>query len=191
MQIRYRGRSRTVATSKMERFVIIANGFQPLTIITKRSILDVAAVLNRLWDSNFNESAQLHFTADIYLQGKLTVVWNSNRNETYFTQIHMNGSQELTRNWNGGFVTKVKFQTSLSSPRISCKCALTQFVCGIIITSWSILERKGMPAIFHKKAKKKTKKGKIFENLSKNVENLKKNWKRGGDCVRLWRAINC
>ena len=40
-----RGESRAAATSKMERFVIIVNGFQPLTIITKRSILDVAAVL--------------------------------------------------------------------------------------------------------------------------------------------------
>ena len=30
----------------MERFVIIVNGFQPLTIITKRSILDVVAVLD-------------------------------------------------------------------------------------------------------------------------------------------------
>ena len=40
------GGSRTAATSKMERFVIIVNGFQPLTIITKRSILDVAAVLD-------------------------------------------------------------------------------------------------------------------------------------------------
>ena len=30
----------------MERFVIIANGFQPLTIITRRSILDVEAVLD-------------------------------------------------------------------------------------------------------------------------------------------------
>ena len=30
----------------MERFVIIVNGFQPLTIITKRSILDVATVLD-------------------------------------------------------------------------------------------------------------------------------------------------
>ena len=30
----------------MERFVIIVNGFQPLTIITKRFILDVAAVLD-------------------------------------------------------------------------------------------------------------------------------------------------
>ena len=38
--------SRTAVTSKMERFVIIVNGFQPLTIITKRSILDVAAVLD-------------------------------------------------------------------------------------------------------------------------------------------------
>ena len=30
----------------MERFVIIVNGLQPLTIITKRSILDVAAALD-------------------------------------------------------------------------------------------------------------------------------------------------
>ena len=30
----------------MEGFVIIVNGFQSLTIITKRSILDVAAVLD-------------------------------------------------------------------------------------------------------------------------------------------------
>ena len=41
-----RGGFRTAATSKMERFVIIVNGFQPLTIITKHSILDVAAVLD-------------------------------------------------------------------------------------------------------------------------------------------------
>ena len=51
-----RGRCRTAATSKMERFVIIVNGLErfviivngwkPLTIITKRSILDVAAALD-------------------------------------------------------------------------------------------------------------------------------------------------
>ena len=41
-----RGGSRAAATSKMERFVIIVNGFQPLTIITKRSILDAAAALD-------------------------------------------------------------------------------------------------------------------------------------------------
>ena len=43
-----RGGSRTAVTSKMERFVIIVNGWKPLTIITKRSILDVAAVLDPL-----------------------------------------------------------------------------------------------------------------------------------------------
>ena len=41
-----RGGSTTAATSKMKLFVIIANGFQPLTIITKSSILDVAAVID-------------------------------------------------------------------------------------------------------------------------------------------------
>ena len=39
-----RAGSRTAATSKMEHFVIIVNGFQPFTIITKCSILHVAAV---------------------------------------------------------------------------------------------------------------------------------------------------
>ena len=41
-----RGGSRAAATSKMECFVIIVNCSKPLTIITKRSILDVAAVLD-------------------------------------------------------------------------------------------------------------------------------------------------
>ena len=43
---RVRGGSRTAKTSEMERVVIIANGWKPLTIITKRSILDAAAVLD-------------------------------------------------------------------------------------------------------------------------------------------------
>ena len=46
MLIKIRDGSRTAATSKMERFVIIVNGWKPLTIITKRSILDVAVVLD-------------------------------------------------------------------------------------------------------------------------------------------------
>ena len=41
-----RGGSRTDATSKMELFVIIVNGWKPLTIITKSSILDVAVALD-------------------------------------------------------------------------------------------------------------------------------------------------
>ena len=43
-----RGGSRATATSKMECFAIIVNGFQPLTIITKHCILDVAAALDPL-----------------------------------------------------------------------------------------------------------------------------------------------
>ena len=42
----YRGGSRTAATSKMEHFVIIVNGWKLLIIIIKCSILDVAAVLD-------------------------------------------------------------------------------------------------------------------------------------------------
>ena len=37
---------RAAATSKMERFVIIVNDWKLLTVITKRSILDVAAALD-------------------------------------------------------------------------------------------------------------------------------------------------
>ena len=46
MYLVIRGGSRTATTSKMEHFVIIVNGWKPLTIITKCSILDVAAVLD-------------------------------------------------------------------------------------------------------------------------------------------------
>ena len=38
--------SGAAATSKMECFVIIVNGWKLLTVITKHSILDVAAALN-------------------------------------------------------------------------------------------------------------------------------------------------
>ena len=46
-----RGGSRAAARSKMEHFVIIVNGLKPLTIITRRSILDVAAALDPLLNS--------------------------------------------------------------------------------------------------------------------------------------------
>ena len=42
----YRGGSKAAATSKKERFVIIVNGWKQLTIITKHSILDLAAALD-------------------------------------------------------------------------------------------------------------------------------------------------
>ena len=41
-----RAGSRVAATSKIEQFVIIGNGWKPLTIITKRSIVDAAAALD-------------------------------------------------------------------------------------------------------------------------------------------------
>ena len=43
-----KGGSGAAGTSKMKRFVIIVNRIQSLTIITKRSILDVAAALDPL-----------------------------------------------------------------------------------------------------------------------------------------------
>ena len=44
--MKVRDGSKTVPTSEMELSVIIVSGFQPLIIITKSSILDVAAVLD-------------------------------------------------------------------------------------------------------------------------------------------------
>ena len=41
------------------------------------------------------------------------------------------------------------------------------------LSSEPILESKSMHAIFQKKGKKMFKKGKIFENLGKNLQNLK------------------
>ena len=41
-----RGGPKTATTSTMERFVVIVNGWKPLTIITKRSILDVKTALD-------------------------------------------------------------------------------------------------------------------------------------------------
>ena len=42
----FRGEPMAAATSKMERFVIIVNDWKLLTIIIKRSTLNVAAVLH-------------------------------------------------------------------------------------------------------------------------------------------------
>ena len=46
MKQRLRGGYRAAATSKVECFVILAHGLQPLTIITKRTILDVGTALD-------------------------------------------------------------------------------------------------------------------------------------------------
>ena len=84
-----RGGSRTAATFKMERFVIIANGFQPLTIITKRSILDVAAVLdpplNSLVAQNLSEISQLEAYNSLYKHDFICI------SETYFDSSILEG----------------------------------------------------------------------------------------------------
>ena len=54
LRISHRAGSRAAAASKMERFMIIVNGLQLLTIITKRSILDVAAALDPPLSQLFN-----------------------------------------------------------------------------------------------------------------------------------------
>ena len=60
-----RGGSRTAAASKMELFVIIVNGFQPLTIITNCSILDAAAVRSPL---------MVIFVSNDYQLGSLSLI---------------------------------------------------------------------------------------------------------------------
>ena len=74
----FRGGPRAAAASKMERFVIIVNGFQPLTIITKRSILDVAAVLDQ----------PLYF--------KWLVGYNQGR---YFIRLSLKGREKQVNLW--------------------------------------------------------------------------------------------
>ena len=56
-----RGGSRAAATSMMKCFVIIVNGFQLLTIITKCSILDNAAGLDPPWQSKENQVLDCQF----------------------------------------------------------------------------------------------------------------------------------
>ena len=60
-----RGGSRVVATSEMECFVIIVNGFQPLTITTKHSILDIAAALDSPLFTTYLRCGQIDFGANL------------------------------------------------------------------------------------------------------------------------------
>ena len=64
-----RGGSRTAATSKVEHFVIIVNGWKPLTIIAKSSTLDVAAVLDPPLSplSSKNNLKKRNFTDNLFV----------------------------------------------------------------------------------------------------------------------------
>ena len=72
------GESRTAATSKMEHLVIIVNGWKPLTILTKSSILDVAAALDPPLDT-FGILWKLWFYERVFLEANVietnTIVW--------------------------------------------------------------------------------------------------------------------
>ena len=46
LQVSLTDGSRATATSKIQRLVIIVNGWKPITVVTKYSILDVAESLD-------------------------------------------------------------------------------------------------------------------------------------------------
>ena len=80
-----RGGSKTDATSKIERFVIIVNGWKPSTIITKCSILNVPAALDpfliMIWNfKNFFRKRHLKMPPinGIIQVGKLETILVSN-----------------------------------------------------------------------------------------------------------------
>ena len=82
-----RGGSRTVATSKMDHFVIIVNCWKPLTIITKSFILDVVAVLDLLLVSS-KENLEIQVSScSIKNENLLNIVkllWININNDFYF-----------------------------------------------------------------------------------------------------------
>ena len=61
----FRGGSRTAATSKMERFVILNNGFQPSNIITKGSILDVSSCWMLTAVNYYNKALHLGYCSSL------------------------------------------------------------------------------------------------------------------------------
>ena len=68
-----RGGSAAAAGSRMECFVMIVNGFQPLAIIAKHSILDVAAALDPPLDTKHSLSHDNNLVP-FYLWGIVTVL---------------------------------------------------------------------------------------------------------------------
>ena len=57
----------------------------------------------------------------------------------------------------------------------------------VTFTTCAYSRKKGH-ACFQEKGKKRAKNGKIFENLGKNLQDLKTFWKRAASCVRLSHA---
>ena len=88
MFINHRGASRTAATSKMERFVIIVNGFQPLTNYYKALNLGCCSS-----PRSASESRNLfHFFLQYKLQKYKELKSSENQcaRKKYFSMIHEN-----------------------------------------------------------------------------------------------------
>ena len=87
-----RGVSRTAATSKIELFVIIVNGFQRLTIITMCSIMDVAVDLDpplkkthfrNLWTNNGKAMIKSEAaTRGVLLKNVFLEIWQNSQENT-------------------------------------------------------------------------------------------------------------
>ena len=94
-----RGGSRAAATFKMERFAIIVNSFQPFTIITNHSILDVAAVLDPplLLDNEINEKLNFENTCINYLK-------KTNKQSNPVSTIANSSGQKEKEIWINAFI---------------------------------------------------------------------------------------
>ena len=90
------GGSGTAVTSKMECIVIMVNSEKPLTIITKRSILDVAAVLDPPLATTKTCSDCV-----LYLQMKIMIGWEyqniADWNKSYCYQLFYKAKDSLPR----------------------------------------------------------------------------------------------
>ena len=104
---------------------------------------------------NFNESAQLHFITGIYTENSVQfeislwskwLKWSSNRESLQGTEVT--------------FAAEVKFQTGLSSLRVSCKRALTLIMNGFfrreLLTAFRELQEDFDANSFTKKFKPET-----------------------------------
>ena len=72
----------------MERFVIIANGWKPLTIITMHSILDIAAALDPplVFDNIYMKIKTMYFTVLKFLKINLLSNWRGPYNKEWLKQ---------------------------------------------------------------------------------------------------------
>ena len=91
-----RGGSTTAATSKMELFVITVNSWKLLTIIIKRSILDVAAVLDPPLEYVFT---QIRFQNIIPLILCFENMWKLNRVIGFIVLTHLFQIHSFSTAW--------------------------------------------------------------------------------------------